>query len=105
MKPETIKRLVDEYQGEDLSRTLYNAIKSSDEIEKSRKFLYRKKSDILSEREKELNEVEDSIQELQERCPHYEITYFPDASGNNDSSSRCDTCEKRFDGRHPEATL
>lgn len=41
------------------------------------------------------NEAIESIKRvniLKLRCPHYETTYYADASGNNDSSDTCDLC-------------
>lgn len=36
------------------------------------------------------------MKELQERCPHKETRYFPDASGNNDSWIECVDCNKEL---------
>lgn len=30
--------------------------------------------------------------DIQRRCPHVDTTYHPDASGNNDSGSKCNDC-------------
>ena len=39
------------------------------------------------------------IRQVREECPHNEVKYVPDASGNNDSFNYCVTCgeeRKRF---------
>ncbi len=33
---------------------------------------------------------------IQKECKHYSKTYYPDASGNNDSYTECDVCGKRI---------
>ena len=38
--------------------------------------------------------AERTIKAAQERCPHVEVEYIPDPSGNNDSYHRCLTCGK-----------
>jgi hypothetical protein len=32
------------------------------------------------------------LMRIQKECPHYLTTYYPDASGGNDSSTCCDVC-------------
>lgn len=39
-------------------------------------------------------ELRKKIVALQEQCPHPKSTYYPDASGNNDSWSECELCGK-----------
>lgn len=34
------------------------------------------------------------LKAVQERCPHVNTNYTPDASGNNDSFTNCDDCGK-----------
>lgn len=38
--------------------------------------------------------LETKIVEIQNRCTHEHTEYFPDASGNNDSSTYCIICQK-----------
>jgi hypothetical protein len=35
-----------------------------------------------------------AVAEEQERCQHWATRYYPDASGNNDSETRCLICGK-----------
>jgi hypothetical protein len=42
---------------------------------------------------KKLNEARRIVQL---ECPHYLTTYYPDPSGNNDSSTQCDICGKEL---------
>ena len=36
------------------------------------------------------------LEEIQSKCLHESTTYYPDASGNNDSSTICDICGKEL---------
>ena len=44
--------------------------------------------------ENEIAALQIKIREIQQTCPHPHQTYYPDASGNNDSSYYCDDCGK-----------
>ncbi len=44
--------------------------------------------------EEKLLEIDKKIRELQKVCPHESTHYCPDASGNNDSHTYCDICDK-----------
>ena len=38
----------------------------------------------------------DRWRDRQRQCPHWLTQYFPDASGNNDSETRCLLCDKEL---------
>lgn len=43
--------------------------------------------------------INSRIADIQKKCPHPKTTYYPDASGNNDSCYVCNVCgleKKRF---------
>lgn len=42
--------------------------------------------------EDELVTIKKKIQEIQTKCPHDYMKYYPDASGNNDSYHECVIC-------------
>lgn len=42
--------------------------------------------------EKRLQRHKEKIREIRKQCPHNKETYYPDPSGNNDSSYTCDVC-------------
>ena len=60
----------------------------------------RKKLQVLSNRraiaarelQEALAEINQEVRELRQSCPHWVTTFYPDASGNNDSSTECNTC-------------
>ncbi len=41
---------------------------------------------------KKIAQIELRLRKIQQKCPHLETTYYPDASGGNDSETRCDLC-------------
>lgn len=40
------------------------------------------------------NELRDRLVLFQSSCKHAKTTYYPDPSGNNDSFTSCDLCDK-----------
>jgi len=38
-------------------------------------------------------DAEENLRLVQKQCKHWLITYYPDSSGNNDSSHVCDICD------------
>ena len=41
---------------------------------------------------KQIKTAREAVEKLQKICPHHDITYHPDASGNSDSYEECNTC-------------
>lgn len=44
--------------------------------------------------EKKVKSHKQNISKIQKECSHTRETYYPDPSGNNDSSYTCDICGK-----------
>lgn len=65
-------------------RNIKSAIHRADEE-------YRKAQDAFN---KAKRIYDGTISDLQQRCPHINTEYTPDASGNNDSSTDCLDCGK-----------
>jgi predicted dithiol-disulfide oxidoreductase (DUF899 family) len=42
--------------------------------------------------DKRVQRHKDKIKEIRKQCPHSEESYYPDPSGNNDSTYTCDVC-------------
>lgn len=42
--------------------------------------------------EKRVKLHKENIKEIRKQCPHTKETYYPDPSGNNDSSYTCNVC-------------
>lgn len=49
---------------------------------------------LTEEHEKAMGELQVSRSEIKANCQHHSTTYYPDASGGNDSSTTCDICGK-----------
>lgn len=73
---ETIARI------EDIGTALYNIEYSRKEIEK--------------QYQNNIKEVENNVRRIQHMCKHELTEYYPDASGNNDSSTECLICGKEL---------
>lgn len=54
------------------------------------------KQRILNEYKEDMEGIEIGIQQIQKSCNHELTKYYPDASGNNDSSTECLICGKEL---------
>lgn len=52
------------------------------------------KLELANKTLQETAELDAQIGRIQSTCNHLSTTYYPDASGNNDSSTVCDLCGK-----------
>ena len=55
--------------------------------------LYRELEDEHKEEKEKINQ---QLRELKQECKHEVTKYYPDASGNNDSSTVCQICDKEL---------
>jgi len=97
MKSETIKKLVDEFKGEqsELGDYIANAIETDKTLHQELRSITRDEQDEEERHKKAVGEINARRVDLQKQCPHLETTYYPDASGNNDSEHICDLCGRR----------
>lgn len=58
--------------------------------------LHAKISDIGKQSARDIAGLRDEILAVQSRCAHADHTYYPDASGNNDSYTLCNVCGKEL---------
>lgn len=94
LKKETIRDLVKAYKGDDLAGFLHDAFAN---ISKTKAKIRELQKDEQTEAERHklaLSEISKLRRDVRNECLHYESTYTPDASGNNDSSIDCDICGK-----------
>lgn len=47
--------------------------------------------------EEELERIANELKSIRSRCSHPLTDYFPDASGNNDSMTKCQICDDTID--------
>lgn len=64
-------------------------------IERDVKEIGAERREAKSEYETKINELDNRLREVQNRCPHFNYTYHPDPSGNNDSWESCNICGKK----------
>ena len=92
MKKENLNKLIRQYSGDDLASYITDIL----DKEKTVRREHLKYQRGLEEAELEYNKVRMGIIErwagISENCPHVETTYYPDASGGNDSETCCDWC-------------
>lgn len=96
MHKETIARLVKEYSGDDLASYLSQAIDDDKGLRIEASGLKKMELEEKNRHDAELKRLRGKWVALAGRCPHHEATYYPDASGNNDSETICDVCGKSW---------
>ena len=105
MTPEVIEQMCKSYKGNNLDNALKDAlavhIDVKSRVESIRLRLTRLEEDFKRKKQ----ECIDQLNKEQARCKHYDNEYFPDASGNNDSESYCNTCGQTTHGRFPTVVL
>jgi hypothetical protein len=94
MHKETIARLIKEYSGEDLAGYLSKAIDDDKRIRIEASNFKKMELEEVNRHAAELERLHGKWVDLTKRCSHHETTYYPDASGNNDSETLCDICGK-----------
>ena len=98
MKAETINKLVTDAVrgGEDAGKIVTDFAQKEQEIKRIINSIGMRKNRIMEEYKEKLAQLNKDIVETQKLCPHLETTYYPDASGNNDSETTCDWCGKEI---------
>lgn len=95
-----IKQLVDDCEGDlsadKVSEHLYNELKLIEEIKIGIKVANVALNDENKRHEIKKKELNSDIKEFQKKCKHWDKTYHPDASGNNDSCYECMICGEYF---------
>ncbi len=100
MKPETLKRLIDEYVGqhghEGLGSHISIILDQEKRIGIELRSLYQKLTFERDKFQKTQNEIQEKIATIQKECPHWEISYCGDPAGGSDSYNECVLCKKRL---------
>lgn len=106
MKKETLEKLVNDYCSKNkLSAPMDTKQIISymmGEIEKDKSLQHDIALCAKMKREEEkrhvekIKEIDQITRKIQNRCPHYEYTYFGDAAGGSGSINCCDLCGKEW---------
>ena len=91
MKPETIKQLLDNGM---TSAELEKALRHDSDLRCRFNLIATDREKIEEKYKADLEELSHRLKKIRDECPHHEVTYHPDPSGNNDSSYDCDLCGK-----------
>ena len=100
MNQKTLQKLIDKYIEQNMSEKLSDYIASILEEEKivqqDMKCYYQNYSIEDKRHVTKLKELKDTLCSIQDRCPHYEKTYYGDPSGGNNFYYECDLCAKEI---------
>lgn len=94
MNKTTLSNLIKEYKGDDLASYVCELIEQDEVLRIKAVDLQKQLTEENNRHKKELKTIDDKWAELEKECPHHETTFYPDASGNNDSETLCDICGK-----------
>jgi len=92
MRKETIHTLVEEYKGDCLAEYIYEQLELEKKIKKDIQKLLRCRKDIHAKFNSEMDDLNRSIADVQQGCPHHEVTFFSDPAGGSSSYYECDWC-------------
>jgi DNA-binding transcriptional regulator WhiA len=96
---EIIYRIIcDHSNGSDLPMAEYmaNRLKEIQSIAQQIHYLQDKQYKIKAEYQNALSECGKELFEIQKKCKHESRKFHPDASGNNDSWTSCEICDKEI---------
>ncbi len=96
---ETLQNLLSAYKGDDLAGYLFDV---QEQVKRTRYAVSSAKEEKEKERHKyesNLRAIDNKISILREGCLHFQTTYYPDPSGNNDSHTECDICGKELSSK------
>lgn len=88
MNEKTLSHLMQKHEGEELEKIL----KEDMVLRMRAKALQMEEMSAKKEHHIRMKAIQEKWRELKSECPHLETTYYPDASGNNDSETTCNIC-------------
>ncbi len=94
LNKETLQMLQQAYKGDNLAGFLHDELEAAGEI---RQLMSKAREDEHTEKTRHnlaMKEIGLDLRRIREACKHWQTTYYPDPSGNNDSSTTCDICGK-----------
>jgi DNA repair exonuclease SbcCD ATPase subunit len=96
LNKETLGYLEKAYKGNDLAGFLHDSLQAAEAI---RAAVSQNQEDEEAEIERHKlakGEINRATAAIRKDCLHWQTTYYPDPSGNNDSSTCCDICGKEL---------
>lgn len=78
------------------SQYIADKLNECEQIIKDLRRIDDKERKLLEEYNAKLKALGGEKKMIQDKCPHYVTTYYPDPSGNNDSETTCDICGKEI---------
>jgi len=77
-----------------IAKEILDILEEAERISSKMNELEKDKRDYEKNFRKHIQEKNDEISRIQASCKHHLTTYYPDPSGNNDSSTECNICGK-----------
>ncbi len=94
MTKETLQQWIESYKGDNFAYDLTSLIEKEERLIRERTFINCKRETLNKKIAKEQQEILQLERISQKSCDHFETSFYPDASGNNDSYRQCDLCGK-----------
>lgn len=92
LSKETMKMLSQSYKGDDLAGYLHDSLEAAGKIRAKLRSCREDEHTENTRHNLALKDIGLALKEVRNECLHWQTTYTPDASGNNDSSIDCDIC-------------
>lgn len=94
MEKEFFRKLIAEYQGNDLAGHLAEALLAQDKLHLWFQSLRRRERELAEAHRNALQMLRKELEQIQKECSHWSTVHHTDPSGNNDSYTRCTICGK-----------
>lgn len=93
---EVIKRMIDEFQGEDLAEYLSSELEEIRKVRVGRTDIERRLKELAEAYKIKCDLMKEQLAQLRLRCKHWDFSFHGDPSGGNDSFHRCEVCGKEW---------
>jgi hypothetical protein len=72
----------------------FQELELAEKVYKKIRHLEQEKRNLLTQYEAGIKAINEELKNAQKDCKHWDQSFFPDASGNNDSEYQCDICHR-----------
>lgn len=94
LNKDTLKMLSQIYKGDDLVGFLRDVDNEAEATKAKIRQLDQETEEEKQRHKEAMRAIGQKYADVSASCNHYQTTYYPDPSGNNDSSITCDICGK-----------
>jgi hypothetical protein len=96
LSKDTLAAIIKAYKGNDLAGFLHKTMEQVRTIKAQVRSIDKDEETEKDRHKRALSDISAMRKKVRDECSHWETTYYPDPSGNNDSSTSCDICGREL---------